>query len=781
MTETVLKIKSVFDPKGAEDARSNLTKLKQALGGLNGIGSKANGIFSNFLSSLTRIAKLRLLRGIIRSITGAFKEGTENIYRYSQALGSADASHFASTMDSLASSMLYMKNSIGAIVAPLLTSLLPAIQSVVNWFVTATQAVAQFFSALGGQVTYTKAKEYATSWKDVGNAIGGASASAKEYKNTIMSFDELHVLNDVPEGGGGGGGAGSPGLDYSNMFEEAVISKKIRDLVQWLKDNFEDIKDIAISIGGILLGWKIADGVAGFMTALGFANGEAIREFGLGIALTITGITLSAKGGYDIGYEGVDLMNIIKTALGIGLAGAGGAMVAHAITALGWATVGTGVGALFGIGIALVGTIIGFTLGEGAKQRDDIKANLEEYVGQIDMILNRQNGYLAVSEQAWDAYDAKVANLRFAEDITNQLVDMQHQGEYTSAEIDVIKTLIDELNGLGLEGITAQWNEETQQIEINSQAIYDNIQALEEQYKKEAYKEIYIQALKDQADAMLEVKSAQRLVQQAQDDYNAKLSTYQNIADALGISLEELAQQHGFEDTMLAKEAYERSLANQVLDKATQKYDEATGAIEDCREALGYYTQDIKETSSATKDATNSTNEYADAVNNLDNAGYDGSNVTGGMSNVAWWADNVASKIKNAKDEMNRLNDAIIYTPSTVSITVGKIGAYAKSKGGFVQNFASGGIKDINSADIFLANENGNAEMIGRIGNRTAVGTQQQMTDSIAEGIYRAMSDVMSQGNSNTEVNVYMNDEVVARATDRGNRSLNRRFNVSLA
>ena len=288
MTETILKIKSVFDPKGAEEARQSFNKLKTALGGLNGIGSKANGIFTNFFSSLTRIAKLRLLRGIIRSITGAFKEGTENIYRYSQALGSADASHFASTMDSLASSMLYMKNSIGAIVAPLLTSLLPAIQTVVNWFVTATQVVAQFFAALGGQVMYTRAKEYATAWKDVGTATGGAAAAAKEYKNTVMSFDELHLLNDTPSGGGGGGSAGTPGLDYTDMFEEAAISSKIRALTEWIRDNFKDILEIVGAIGAVMLGWKIADSVAGFMTALGFANGEAIRELGIGITLVIT-------------------------------------------------------------------------------------------------------------------------------------------------------------------------------------------------------------------------------------------------------------------------------------------------------------------------------------------------------------------------------------------------------------------------------------------------------------------------------------------------------------
>ena len=55
------------------------------------------------------------------------------------------------------------------------------------------------------------------------------------------------------------------------------------------------------------------------------------------------------------------------------------------------------------------------------------------------------------------------------------------------------------------------------------------------------------------------------------------------------------------------------------------------------------------------------------------------------------------------------------------------------------------------------------------------------MIEAMAAGVRMAMSDMMTQGNSNTEVIVQMDGETVARAVDRGNRSLNRRFNVSLA
>ena len=764
MTETVLKIKSVFDPKGAEEARSSFNKLKSALGGLNGIGSKSNGIFTNFFSSLTRIAKLRLLRGIIRSITGAFKEGIQNIYEYSRALGSADASHFASTMDSLASSMLYMKNSLGAVVAPLLTSLIPAIQTVVNWFVTATQVVAQFFAALGGQVMYTKAKEYATVWKDVGAATGGASAAAKEYKNTIMSFDEIHALNDTPSsGGGGGGGASTP--DYGEMFEEDIISSKIQKFAKWLKENFEDILDIAKAIGAVLLGWKLADSVAGFFTALGFGNGEAIRQLGLGIVLTVTGVTLSAKGGYDIGYEGVTLMNVIKTALGIGLAGAGGALTARAITSLGIASVGTGVGAVFGIALALVGTIIGISLGIDAKVRADAIAGLEEYKGQIQNILNSQNNFVQTSEAAWLKYDETIANLQYAKTLTKQLTDLQKKEKLNNGEIELAKTLIDELNGLGLEGVRAEWNDTTKQIEINTEEIYNNIDAMMEEARKAAYLEVYKEALKDQARQLVNVEQSQRLVEKAQNAYNDKLQSYQYIADATGRSLEDLSQDQYFVNTLMKEEKYALDEANKALDISNQRYDEATDVVNDTANALGFYTQE---------------------VNNAQNATYDGSNVTNGLWNIYNAAAYSYWQLANVSSELERLSYAGVSSAlKGISTAVYVSGQYAN--GGFVTGYADGGIiprfdnGGLHSAQIFMANENNNPELIGRIGNRTAVANQGQMIDMVTFGVAQGVAEAMNNGNSNVEVIVNMDSETVARAADRGNKSLNRRFSVSLA
>ena len=54
---------------------------------------------------------------------------------------------------------------------------------------------------------------------------------------------------------------------------------------------------------------------------------------------------------------------------------------------------------------------------------------------------------------------------------------------------------------------------------------------------------------------------------------------------------------------------------------------------------------------------------------------------------------------------------------------------------------------------------------------------------AVSEGVFQAVAQAMGGGSStsNTEIAVYMDSEVVARAADRGNRALHRRYSVSLA
>lgn len=91
--------------------------------------------------------------------------------------------------------------------------------------------------------------------------------------------------------------------------------------------------------------------------------------------------------------------------------------------------------------------------------------------------------------------------------------------------------------------------------------------------------------------------------------------------------------------------------------------------------------------------------------------------------------------------------------------------------------YANGGL--VGAGEIFVAREAG-PEMVGTIGGHTAVANNDQIVAAVSQGVYAAVSSALGgSGGGNTEVNVYMDSEVVARANLKGSRVLNRRYSVN--
>ncbi len=674
MNETILKIKAVYDAQGTTEAKKAFNELRSAVRGASGETAKANGIFTNFGASLTRIAKLRLLRGIIRSITQAFKEGTQNIYAYSQALGSADASHFASTMDSLASSFLYMKNSIGAVVAPLLTALLPTIQTIVDWFVTATQVVAQFFAILGGQTTYTVAKKNAVAWKDVGTAVGGAAAAAKEYQNTILSFDEIHALNDVPtSGGGGGGGASAP--DYGSMFEEMEIPDTwFTRMVKGLKENFNDILAIVTSIGSALLGWKIASKVTDFFNSLGIGKAGRVAA---GITIAITGFIIEASGAYGIGYNGVNLKDLVKTVIGGALGIAGSALT---FSALG---LGGGMGAAIGFAISLAITVAGIKVGEMDRYLDTtvrLTESFQRLKGIIDSSINSQNTFISQADELRQKVDllngstsdyAASANLAYGAALIERIKELASKTELTADETNELKTKVEILNGLGLDGIQVEFNELTGEVTANWKEIDTNIEKMIELAKTSAKFDLLKEAYQQQFE--LEVE-------------------HQRLLDDEAYAVEQLEQAQAEFDKVQRKSAdgtihfdKETKAARESLTTAKKAVDENRKAQEDLQVAMNKNVGTIRT-------LEGNTNNFATAANNAKSQVVDlnkSISALGGMS-ISQWIENGLWGIYNsayyAKWELYGVLDYVreLSRASLNGIAIAVYGGLGRAGGGFV-------------------------------------------------------------------------------------------------
>ena len=240
----------------AKSVFNGIKKLGSFIGGkFKTAISTASKKFTGLIRSMGRIAMYRAIRFLFSQITAAVKEGTNNIYQYSKAIGGT----LASSMDRIATSFLYFKNSIGAMVAPLINMLAPAIEYVIDKAVALLNVLNQLFAKLSGASSWTKAVKTQTEYAE---AAGGAAEAAQSL---TAGFDELNVLSDSSGGGGGGG------LDYGSMFEEVALDS---DFASWL-DQIKAMIDAGDWAGlGTYLGEKINEMVnsvdwAGVGTKLG--------------------------------------------------------------------------------------------------------------------------------------------------------------------------------------------------------------------------------------------------------------------------------------------------------------------------------------------------------------------------------------------------------------------------------------------------------------------------------------------------------------------------------
>lgn len=165
---------------------------------------------------------------------------------------------------------------------------------------------------------------------DIGANIGGATKQAKEFRRQLQGFDVLNVLKTPSESSGGGGGGGVGGIDpkildafgqYNNYLTNAHMkatdirdsimewlgfTKEINDVtgeVTWkLQDGYtriERIRDILGTIAGILIGFKIGKDVLKFANL--FLGDKALSAGDIwlksaGVGLTIGGVYLLYQG-----------------------------------------------------------------------------------------------------------------------------------------------------------------------------------------------------------------------------------------------------------------------------------------------------------------------------------------------------------------------------------------------------------------------------------------------------------------------------------------------------
>jgi hypothetical protein len=276
-------------PKHPKTGDADVKDFRAKLRDLGKAAKDSMSAFAGLYSSFVRIAKYRAIRAVLSSITNGIKTGINDLYQYSKALSGS----FANSLDKASTSMLYFKNSIGATASPLVESFVPALDFVIDKIVSLLNWLNQLFSALSGKSTWTKAVKVQTQYASAASsAAKSTSDEAKALKDLTASFDELNILSDSSSALSS---SNTTTPDYSDMFEEVGIENGIADFAAKVKLTFDDVffnwddlnaetilKKISVGLGaitGAIIGWEFG-GVGGALVG-------SIIGAGLGILFDI--------------------------------------------------------------------------------------------------------------------------------------------------------------------------------------------------------------------------------------------------------------------------------------------------------------------------------------------------------------------------------------------------------------------------------------------------------------------------------------------------------------
>lgn len=232
------EIQSLENSKnGMEDKANSIKNIRdaseKASKSIRKMGDSAKKSSGNFKVGLKTMLKyvfgVQSLIALINKLRSALVEGFKNLAQFNNGVNPTNTA-----LSNLKSALTQVKNSFAVAFAPILTVVEPILTRLISLLSTAMNYVGQFFAALTGASTFTKAIKVQENYA---KSLNGTAAAAKKAKGSLASIDELN--NQSKQDNSGAGGTVSP----NNMFEVAPIESKIAGLASKLKSIFDPIKE----------------------------------------------------------------------------------------------------------------------------------------------------------------------------------------------------------------------------------------------------------------------------------------------------------------------------------------------------------------------------------------------------------------------------------------------------------------------------------------------------------------------------------------------------------
>lgn len=222
---------------GAEDKAQQIEKIKtasdRASKSIRKMGDSAKKSKAGFNIGLKSILKyafgIRSLFVLVNKLRSAMVDGFKNLAQFNNGVNPTNTA-----LSNLKSALTQLKNSFAVAFAPILTVVEPILTRLISLLSTAMNYVGQFFAALTGASTFTKAIKVQENYA---KSLNGTASAAKKAKGSLASIDELN--NQSKQDNSGVGGTVSP----NDMFEVAPIESKIAGLADKIKSIINFIKE----------------------------------------------------------------------------------------------------------------------------------------------------------------------------------------------------------------------------------------------------------------------------------------------------------------------------------------------------------------------------------------------------------------------------------------------------------------------------------------------------------------------------------------------------------
>ena len=611
--------------------------------------------------------------------------------------------------------------SLGNIFIPILNDVLP-------YFIALAKVVRLVADAIAGLVGYEFSEigdsdlgNLGGSAEDAAGSIDGAVDSAKKLRKTLLGIDELNVMSD-PTGGSGSGDVGGGGFDFKLPeydFLKNAANERVNEIVnkmkEWLgitgdidtwaelfKTRLGRILILVGTIGGAFLLWKLTktflDGIATLQKLLASPS----YSIAIGAILTITGYTIAFDGLAEAFTNGLNGFNFAEI-IGGGLLGAGGAALLGTKLAA-WITTafsGSGVAnALTAAAINLFGTTSGpITAGAVAAAGGVLLAAVS------GIILGIPTYIVGIKDAITNGIDW----------LSGILIPAG-----STAAIAGIGAIIGALGGPIGAGIGAL-------IGLAVGLVTDGI-ILVTQKGGEIVQ--WFEGVKSKFDGW-----AGNLRSKIANFFNGAVNLVKNFSPQVALVIEVLRDKVLYVfDNIKLKIDWFLTKCRGVVDILHKLFNgDFAGAWQAMKDLA------LENIKALANKAVLYINRIISSVESMVNFVIRGvNNLIRGLNKISFkvpdWVPNIGGK-------------DLGFNIKTISeVTLGRVPSYAQ--GGFP------------GAGLFVANESG-PELVGTIGNRTAVVNNDQIVESVSRGVYQAVVSAMSQSGGGQVVEAKVNDKVL--------------------